>query len=396
MNERQPVVLDLFAGLGGFSRAFENAGYKTVAFSEIEPFPCSVLAHHWPDAPNLGDVTKIKGEDIGPVDVLTGGFPCQDLSVAGKRAGLAGGRSGLFWEIVRLAREIEPTWLVLENVPGLLSSNKGRDFGIVLDALGELGYGLSWRVLDAQNFGVPQRRRRVFIVGYLGGACPPEILFEPDGVRRDTQAGREAGKVVAALTSNGVGTCGADDNQGQAGHLVAYGSGRRGVERDVANVPTKNRVEIDTETFVTHSPTAFHETGPGWWNESPHFGTLRAEGENRPSRPSNVVGEPAIAFATSSLDSPRDDGQTPPLKANLNGQGTGAGPSVFASIGMAVRRLTPTECERLQAFPDSFTDVIHRGKPAADGPRYKALGNSVAVPCVEWIARRMFSERRSN
>lgn len=157
--------LDLFSGIGGFALAFGRVGFETVAFCEVDPFACRALAHRWPDVPNLGDVTKIDGTKLnGKVDVITGGFPCQDLSVAGKRKGLRGERSGRFWHIIRLANETEAPWLVLENVPGLLSSNGGRDMRIVLDALGEAGYVVDADILDAQYFGVPQRRRRIFFV----------------------------------------------------------------------------------------------------------------------------------------------------------------------------------------------------------------------------------------
>lgn len=199
--------LDLFSGLGAASIAMRDAGVEVVAHSEIERFPCAVLAHRFPGVPNLGDITKIEAREVerrfGRVDLISGGWPCQDLSVAGKRAGLAGARSNLFWHVIRLADELRPRWLVLENVPGIFSSNGGRDFGTVLWALGKLGYGVAWRVLDAQHFGVPQRRRRVFIVGYLGGACPPEILFESEGVPGDLTPGEKTGEEVVGILGGG-------------------------------------------------------------------------------------------------------------------------------------------------------------------------------------------------
>lgn len=276
------TVVELFAGIGGFSCAFERAGVKTVAAVEIDQAARRVFANNFPDAALFEDVTKVGGDDLRAVGfipergIITGGWPCQDISIAGRGAGLDGERSGLFSEVVRLLTDLQPAWFVLENVPRLLTINGGRDMGTVVTALGECGYGFAWRVLDASGFGVPQRRRRVFFVGHLGGTgvSSAEVLFEPEGLRGDFASGGEAwpqaaGSVdecvgvgsgvdvtvsthththtcldasgrrqeglpdrrgsgsrrssdcVAALTANGVGTCGPDDNQAQAGHLIA-------------------------------------------------------------------------------------------------------------------------------------------------------------------------------
>jgi DNA (cytosine-5)-methyltransferase 1 len=185
--------VSLFAGVGGFDLAMQRKGVKVVASVEIDNKCNEVLAKHFPEATQFTDVTTVKGEDLINVGfnpskgIITGGFPCQDLSVAGKRAGLAGERSGLFWEIARLVEETQTEYFVIENVPGLLTSNKGRDFGVVIGTMADLGYSLGWRVLDAQHFGVPQRRRRVFIVGRRSSnsSSPAEILFKSDGLRRD-------------------------------------------------------------------------------------------------------------------------------------------------------------------------------------------------------------------
>ena len=189
--------VSLFAGVGGFDLAMTRNGVKVVATVEIDKKCNEVLAKHFPEAKQFTDVQQITGEELinagfNPKNgIITGGFPCQDLSVAGKRAGLAGARSGLFWEIRRVVEETKTEWFILENVPGLLSSNGGKDFGIVLGEMADLGYSLGWRVLDAQYFGVPQRRRRVFIVGrYLGSPDSiAKVLFEREGVRRNTTQG---------------------------------------------------------------------------------------------------------------------------------------------------------------------------------------------------------------
>ncbi len=222
-------AVSLFSGVGGFDLALERQGVPVVASVEIDKKARSVLARRFPNAKLFNNVTEVSGgqlRDAGfvPDDgILTGGFPCQDLSVAGRRAGLAGGRSGLFWEVVRLAAELQPRWLILENVPGLLSSNGGRDMGIVLGALGELGYGFAYRVLDAQYLGVAQRRRRVFIVGCLGddGRAPGEVLALREGVRGYPAPKREAGAVVTTALTRSIGAGGPDDNDAQGNLLVA-------------------------------------------------------------------------------------------------------------------------------------------------------------------------------
>lgn len=194
--------VSLFAGVGGFDLAMTRKGIKVVATVEIDKKCNEVLAKRFPDAKQFTDVQQITGKDLidagfNPREgIITGGFPCQDLSVAGKRAGLAGARSGLFWEIRRLVEETQTEWFILENVPGLLSSNGGKDFGIVLGEMADLGYSLGWRVLDAQYFGVPQRRRRVFIVGSRTGGATSigKVLFEREGVRRNTTQSQQEGQ----------------------------------------------------------------------------------------------------------------------------------------------------------------------------------------------------------
>jgi DNA (cytosine-5)-methyltransferase 1 len=186
--------VSLFAGIGGFDLAMQRQGVKVVANVEIDAKCRDVLAQHFPDAKQFTDVTTVKGRDLIDAGfnpsrgIITGGFPCQDLSVAGKRVGLVGERSGLFWEIARLVEETQSEYFIIENVPGLLSSNKGKDFGVVIGTMADLGYSLSWRVLDAQHFGIPQRRRRVFIVGKRGedSTEPAEILFNSQSCRGRT------------------------------------------------------------------------------------------------------------------------------------------------------------------------------------------------------------------
>jgi DNA (cytosine-5)-methyltransferase 1 len=205
--------VSLFAGVGGFDLAMERNGVEVVANVEIDKACQSVLAKHFPNAKQFSDITEVKGSDLIGAGfepsrgIITGGFPCQDLSVAGKRRGLAGERSGLFWEISRLIEETKTEWFILENVPGLLTSNKGQDFGVVVGTMADIGYSLAWRVLDAQHFGVPQRRKRVFIVGRRtgDGLSPAEVLFKSEGLRRNTTQSKPQGKDSATSTARSFG-----------------------------------------------------------------------------------------------------------------------------------------------------------------------------------------------
>ena len=190
--------ISLFSGIEAATVAAEGLGWEPVCFAEIDPFPSAVLAYHYPDVPNLGDITKVDWRPYrGKCDLIVGGSPCQSFSVAGKREGL-NGESGLMWEYVRAVREICPQWIVWENVPGALSSSGGEDFRCLLSALDELGYGLAWRILDAQFFGVPQRRRRVFLVGHFGDRPPTEVLFECESLQGDFETSRKEREALTA------------------------------------------------------------------------------------------------------------------------------------------------------------------------------------------------------
>lgn len=219
--------VSVFSGVEAASLAAPD-GWEPVAFSEIDPFPSAVLAERFPNVPNLGDITKIDWSQIGAVDLVVGGSPCQSFSVAGKREGLAGA-SGLMWEYVRCVRDLRPRAFLWENVPGALSSEGGAAFGQLLTEMDDLGYGLAWRVLDAQFFGVAQRRRRVFLVGFLGDggaerAC--EVLFEPESLRWDPPSSREKRKALAARAggrAKGAGVWGIDHVVTTGGNCTAQG-----------------------------------------------------------------------------------------------------------------------------------------------------------------------------
>lgn len=190
--------ISLFSGIEAATVAAEGLGWEPVCFAEIDPFPSAVLKEHYPDVPNVGDVSKVDWRRYkGKCDLIVGGSPCQSFSIAGKREGLSGA-SGLMWEYVRAIREIRPQWILWENVPGALSSSGGEDFRCLLSSLDGLGYGLAWRVLDAQFFGVPQRRRRVFLVGHFGAQPPTEVLFERESLRGDFESSREKRASITA------------------------------------------------------------------------------------------------------------------------------------------------------------------------------------------------------
>jgi DNA (cytosine-5)-methyltransferase 1 len=368
--------LDVCSGISAPTMAWKPLGWQAACYAEIEAAPRAVLAHHYPDVPLVGDFTTIKGDEYGPVDLLVGGTPCQSFSVAGLRGGLDDDRGNLALEYLRLADRARPRWLVWENVPGVLSSNGGRDFGAILGGMGELGYGFAYRVLDAQHFRVPQRRRRVFAVGYLGDwRRAAAVLFERYSLSGHPAPRREARAVVAALTSAGVGTCGADDNQGQAGHLVPFASiGNGEYGPGIGSLRAKGAdCGGGSETLIAHS--------------------LRGEGFDA-SEDGTGRGTPLVPVAFDCKASGQNGFGIGSIAGTQRAMGhagshTNGGGHQAVAYGSAVRRLTPRECERLQGFPDDFTLVPYRGRMTADGPRYKMLGNSMAVPVVRWIGERI-------
>jgi DNA (cytosine-5)-methyltransferase 1 len=410
------------SGIEAATVAWEPLGFRPAWFAEIDPFCSVLLAHRYPDVENFGDFTRIEG-GTGPVDILAGGTPCQSFSVAGRRGGLEDARGNLAIEFCRLAGRLRPRWIVWENVPGVLSSNGGRDFGAILGALAKLGYGCAWRVLDAQFLGVPQRRRRVFVVGRLGdwrGAAA--VLLERQGLCRDTPARRKALSRTARAAEVGPSggrftdvaptldaRCKDGPIRNQIG-LIAFGGNNTSGPIDVATACNAHggsmRMDFETETFCCV--------------EIAH--TLRGEGMDA-SEDGTGRGTPLVPVAFSAKDYGADvAGTAPTLRAmphdrshaNAGGQvavcvqegqtgvreydtagtvrsdapGSQPGGSLIRDR-YAVRRLTPRECERLQGFPDDYTLFPYRGKPAADGPRYKAIGNSMAVPVMRWIGRRI-------
>lgn len=445
------------SGIEAASKAWEPLGWSPAWFAEIEPFPSAVLAYHWPQVPNLGDMTEIHhgiaSGDIEPPDVLVGGTPCQAFSVAGLRSSLDDARGQLTLHFVGLANAIDnarqsvglpPSIVVWENVPGVLTT-RDNAFGCFLGALAGEDVAIeppggkwtnagvvvgptrtiAWRVLDAQYFGVAQRRRRVFVVASArDGFCPDEVLFEFEGVRRDSPPSREAGqdfaRVAGTLAANGggltrpAGNCNeldfcvpvaptipsrssaggglGTDFDLDGGLIQAFGGNRTSGPIDVAPAlnacgPASGRQDFESETFVAFSSKDYG--GDAVEGIAP---TMRSMGHNESH--ANGGGQLAVAVAPRG----RDGGATAEVgdaAAFTLRASTGGGDKPHALVGMQVRRLTPTECERLQGFPDGHTRIPWRGKPAEDcpdGPRYKALGNSMCVAVMRWIGERIQRE----
>ena len=296
------------SGVEAATAAWHPLGWEPQWFSEIEKFPSAVLAHHYPNVPNLGDMTQFKEWKDDPIDLLVGGTPCQSFSVAGLRKGLDDPRGNLMLTYLAIAERNKPRWVVWENVPGVLSSNRGRDFGTFLAALGKIGYGFAYRVLDAQYFGVAQRRRRVFVVGYLGDwRRAAAVLFERESMSGHPAPSRESREEVAQCLTTRTGS--------------AYD-------------PTTETLPVTTGSLCARTGQSINVQDA-------------SQGHLLP-----------VAFGAMQPD-------------------------------MKVRRLTPTECERLQGFPDGYTDIRLNDKQTPDGPRYKAMGNSMAVPVMRWIGERI-------
>ncbi len=377
--------LSVCSGIEAASVAWAPLGFSPVAFAEVEPFPCAVLARHYPDVPNLGDMTMIDGSSLrGRVHVLVGGTPCQSFSVAGLRRGLDDERGNLALEFARLADECNPAFIVWENVPGVLS-DRGNAFGCLLAALAgenapllppggrwtDAGYVLgpgrtiAWRILDAQYFGLAQRRRRVFLVACpCGGADPRKVLFEFGGLRRDTPPSREKGQDITQALARSLGTGGPDDNRAQGGFYVP-----QIVEQAMSCKWSKGT--SGPAGAVRENPQSGPQ-GRGYREDGISY-TLEARAEVQAIL--SQYGSIAGSLTSEGYDSSpcADRGQTMLLDAR-------------------VRRLTPLECERLQGFPDHYTRIAWRGKSAEncpDAPRYKALGNSMAVPVMRWIGKRI-------
>jgi len=501
------------SGIEAATVAWHPLGWEPAFFAEIDPFARAVLSHHFPEVPLHADFTTIQAGQYRPIDILVGGTPCQSFSVAGFRGGLADARGNLALEYILLAQRLRPRWVVWENVPGVLSSDGGRDFGAFIGGLAELGYGIGYRVLDAQYFNLAQRRERVFVVGSLGDwRAAVEVLFEPASLRGDTPPRREAGQRVArpiascppggsgyrndpdtadnltvadpisasegktwthegknnfrthnlvqayalgphATTDSAPGSANGSDVseelaftvQADRVQSVAFGGNNQAGPIDVATAVNAHggphgRIDFESETFVCFDPNQItskdNRSNPRPGDPSPPLATfgsvpMLAHTSGLETETDMLVTHTLNAHRAGSV---QEDGTghgipltvTHSLRADgfdASEDGTGRGTPLVASfqqssmtgvgtvgydpdtkvlrpvkpqhdhqmlqLGSAVRRLTPRECARLQGFPDDYLDIEYRGRPAADGNKYKALGNSMAVPVMRWIGERI-------
>ena len=407
--------LSVCSGVEAASVAWHPLGWNAVGYAEIEPFPSAVLAHHYPKVTNFGDMTKYKEWDIGTkgLDLLVGGTPCQAFSVAGLRQGLADPRGNLTLVYTGILDHYKPKWFVWENVPGVLSSNGGRDFGSFLGAVAELGYGFAYRVLDAQYFrGTPQRRRRVFVVGCLGNwELAAKTLFEQDCLSRHLETSRKTRKVTSTIVTGSAG-----GNNQERVTFNRQSHSQYGTDPLASTVKARDYKQFtDLVVYETHPadsrvkemgdvcqtvtsrwgtgggnvPIAIQDVsgrdkaqnGRGWSDENVMYTLDRASTQGV----AYSIREDAKAnnFSATELE------VTPALQA-LRPSVQSHHAQTFIASNMAVRRLTPVECERLQGFPDNYTNIPWRGKSESpDSLRYKAMGNSMAVPCMNWIGQRI-------
>jgi DNA (cytosine-5)-methyltransferase 1 len=454
--------LSICSGIEAVSVAWQPLGWQPAMFAEIDPFCCWLLRSRYRasrpiympsphDAPdrkeakrraasirnvialpadgeviNAGDFTRIGKDDVGTIDLLAGGTPCQSFSIAGKRAGLDDPRGNLTIEFARLAGRLRPLWLVWENVPGVLSIDDGRTFGAFLGMLVQLGYGIAYRILDAQYFGVPQRRRRVFIVGHSGDwRAAAAVLLERSSLsgypppRRKARQGFAEGVEVGPAGGRFTNTAPTIDAGCRSGFVRnQLGAGVLASTNKISsclNAGGMGRQDYETETLIAHSlfadgfdasedgtgrgvsmvPVAIctahtQSNGSGFSDGIAHTlesGDAQAvafnlRGMGHDGSHANGGGQVAVAW-TQELTASTD------IAGTFQRGGQGGRADGVMTPQMAVRRLTPRECERLQGFPDDYTLIEYRGKPAADGPRYKALGNSMAVPVMHWIGERI-------
>jgi DNA (cytosine-5)-methyltransferase 1 len=381
------------SGIEAATVAWDSLRWEPVFFSEIEPFPSAVLAHHYPNVPNLGDMTKFKEWHDATIDVLVGGTPCQSFSVAGLRKGLDDPRGNLMLTYLAIAVKYRPKWVVWENVPGVLSSNGGRDFATFFRGLEECGYGVAYRILDAQYFGVAQRRRRVFVIGCLGSwQRSAAVLFERYSLQGNNPPSRKTGEEVAASLASSSGGC---NDPNRAGAFIptiseCLRSGGSG------NVPSSRGEHIISIGIDEECNASIDQFGPllrgGQSGTRQAVATFdrQSSGEYGTQLMASTVSARDYKSASDLISVPHgfnwQSGQG--LQYDADQCGTLIKNQVHAVH--AVRRLTPVECERLQGFPDGYTNIPWRKKPESpDGPRYKALGNSMAVPCMEWIGERI-------
>lgn len=378
------------SGIEAATMAWHHMGWEPAFFSEIDPFPRAVLSHHYPDVPLHDDFTTIGENQYGSIELLVGGTPCQSFSVAGLRKGLDDDRGNLALEFIRLVDRKHPRWIVWENVPGVLSSNGGRDFGAFIGALAEIGYGFAYRVLDAQYFGVAQRRRRVFVVGYLGDwRRAAAVLFERESLLGNPAPSRETGEKFAPAVTAGAPFSRTENERVECDAIVPMAKSSHwddpsnphptlNQSHNTGGIGASNQ-EVFSQRGAGIVPVTVRMRGFGDYDCDGTASTLKAH-DYKDATDLVAVGFQSIANADDAASA--GENVSPTLRRD----------PMAVAASLSVRRLTPTECERLQGFPDNFTQIPYRNKSAEkcpDGPRYKALGNSMAVPVMRWIGERI-------
>ena len=353
MTKNRFKYLSVCSGIESATVAWEPLGWEAIAFSEIDPFCSAVLEHHYPNTINLGDFTEITKHDIQETtpDLLVGGTPCQSFSISGLRKGLREDRGNLSLEFIRLAQRLCPTWILWENVTGVLSSEGGRDFGTFLGGLAEFGYGFAYRVLDTQYVrterfprAIPQRRRRVFVVGYLGDwRNPAKVLFDGEALSRNNKPSRKQRETSSRSTT----------------HRITRSD--KYVQDEIASTVRARDWKEPTDLVINPDEPMAIQAG----NANCNGIGLNQEG---------------VSYTLTAGDrhSVYMDGVVPRNKI--------------------IRRLTPLECERLQGFSDNFTQIPYRGKSADQcpiAPRYEALGNSMSVNVMEFLGKRIEAVEKS-
>lgn len=346
--------LSLFTGIGGFDLGFERAGINVSSMCDISSEARNVLSKHWPDVPIFDDVKDVDGKQFRAIDVISGGFPCQDISVAGYRRGLKGNRSGLWWEFYRIISEAKPKWVVIENVAGLMSSGGRRDLGAIIGSLGELGYLGGYRVLDSRYFGVAQRRRRMFIVASFGNEGGGKVLFESESLPGDFETGRQKKQEDSGASVSG----------SKSGGLLA----ESGV---VASL---------TKSFGGAGVDAQHAQN-GWLVPFANNKHLQAYSVTPKSGGGNELRAVEIDQSNS---------------LTAVGQHHDRGTKILDFNTLQVRRITPLECERLMGFPDDWTAVGGDGAFLSDTVRYSLCGNAIVVNVSEWLGKRLVDVHTGN
>ena len=395
------TYLSVCSGIEAATVAWEPLGWQAVGFAEIEPFPCELLKQKYPNVKNYGDITQYEKWNIGQFDILVGGTPCQSFSIAGKREGTADERGALMYSYLGIVEKYKPEWVIWENVPGVLSSGKGYDFASFLASLEKCGYGWAYRVLDAQYFGVPQRRRRVFVVGHSDNRTDlaAKVLFEQESVRRNIATGKKEGKEVTRKI---------EGSTRSTMYLTNSSDIRYKEAQDTADTVLSRYGTGGNNTLLVVESAYFRRGGNYKYHKDTKAATLRNAAS--PDCFDLVLDKPISATGNSAKSILY---LTHPQKGDYT-ESNGIAGAVTAAYGMGgghvpflledeqfalmskkqnyIRRLTPLECERLQGFPDNYTQIEWKGKPkdqCPDSHRYKAIGNSMAVPVMRWIGERI-------